>query len=118
MLARSIVRRVFARRNQIVYEGSLSRLTGFVDEKKSMSLPTVNGTLIETADETKSRPTAMSSGFFSGLARDIIFLNDDDPVSSLRKAWDSLFHRDSFNSVVGVASRGSGVVGAVEVEVA
>lgn len=33
--------------------------------------------LIETEDETSSSPIAIPSGFFSGLARDIIERNDD-----------------------------------------
>lgn len=63
-------------------------IVGLGEQKKSISLPIVNGTLIDTADDRKSRPMAMSRGFFSGLARDTIFRNDDDelvPSSALPK---------------------------------
>ena len=42
-----------------------------------MSFPIVNGTLIETELETRSRPIAMPSGFFSGSARAAILRNED-----------------------------------------
>ena len=42
-----------------------------------MSFPIVNGTLIETVLETRSRPIAIPSGFFSGSARAAIFRNED-----------------------------------------
>jgi hypothetical protein len=44
-------------------------LTGLDEEKKSIILPTVKGTLIDTAEEINNSPTAMSNGFLSGLAR-------------------------------------------------
>jgi len=52
-------------------------LTGFEVEKKSISLPTVNGILIDMDDDTSKRPVAMRRGFLSGLAREIIFRKDD-----------------------------------------
>lgn len=52
-------------------------LTGLSVEKKSMSLPIVNGTLIETADDPRSRPIASVNGFHSGLARTSIFRKDE-----------------------------------------
>jgi hypothetical protein len=52
-------------------------LTGFVVEKKSINLPIVKGTLMETADEVSSNTIAMVSGFHSGLARATIFRKDD-----------------------------------------
>ena len=51
--------------------------TGFDDVKKSISFPTVNGMLSDTDEDTRSNPTAMSSGRRSGRARETIFLNDD-----------------------------------------
>jgi hypothetical protein len=51
--------------------------TEFPEEKKSINLPTVNGMLIDTADEVKSSPTAMSRGFFSGFARAAILPKDE-----------------------------------------
>lgn len=51
--------------------------TGFVVEKKSISFPIVNGILIETEDETSNNPIAMSNGFRSGFAREMIFRNDE-----------------------------------------
>ena len=44
-------------------------LTGLGEEKKSINLPMVNGTLIDTAEEMSNSPMAMSNGFLSGLAR-------------------------------------------------
>jgi len=52
-------------------------LTGFVVEKKSINLPMVKGTLMETADDMSSNPIAIVSGFHSGLARATIFRKDD-----------------------------------------
>ena len=37
----------------------------------------VNGTLIDTELEMRSKPIAIPRGFRSGLARAIIFLNED-----------------------------------------
>ena len=37
----------------------------------------VKGMLIDTEDETNSRPIAISNDFCSGLARDTIFRNED-----------------------------------------
>jgi len=42
-----------------------------------MSFPIVNGTLIDTAEDVNSRPIAMSSGLLSGLAKAMIFLNEE-----------------------------------------
>ena len=42
-----------------------------------MSFPIVNGTLIDTVLETRSKPIAMPSGFFSGRARAAILRNED-----------------------------------------
>ena len=52
-------------------------LTGFSVEKKSINLPMVKGTLIETADEVSNNPIAIVSGFHSGFARATIFRTDD-----------------------------------------
>ena len=46
-------------------------------EKKSINLPIVKGTLMETADDMSSNPIAIVSGFHSGLARATIFRKDD-----------------------------------------
>ena len=46
--------------------------------KKSINLPMENGTLIDTAEETRSKPIAISKGFFSGLAKATIFLKDEE----------------------------------------
>lgn len=51
--------------------------TGSVVEKKSINFPIVKGMLIETDDDTSSKPMAMSKGLRSGFAREIIFLNDE-----------------------------------------
>ncbi len=42
-----------------------------------MSFPIVNGTLIDTVLDTRSRPIAIPSGFFSGSAREAILRNED-----------------------------------------
>lgn len=52
-------------------------LTGFVVEKKSISLPIVKGTLIDTVEDTSNRPMAIVNGFHSGLASDIILANEE-----------------------------------------
>jgi hypothetical protein len=39
------------------------------EEKKSINLPMVKGTLIDTVEDINNSPMAMSNGFFSGLAR-------------------------------------------------
>lgn len=52
-------------------------LTGFAVEKKSINLPIVKGTLMETADDMSSNPIAIVSGFHSGFARAAIFRKDD-----------------------------------------
>ena len=71
-------------------------LTGPVDEKKSMSFPMVKGTLMETAEDTKSNPTAMSKGFRSGFASATILLKDDFPCESLLNACDNLDQTEGF----------------------
>lgn len=98
-------------------------LTGFVDEKKSMSFPMVNGTLMETAEDTRRSPTAMSKGLRSGLARATILLNDDFPCASFLNAWESLNQIEGlgFDSgwepeVVSDSGGSGGVLGAGEVE--
>ena len=62
---------------QTMYTEKKRRLTTFVEEKKSINLPTVKGMLIETEEDTRSNPIAASKGFFSGFARDTILPNDD-----------------------------------------
>lgn len=52
---------------------------GFEEEKKSISLPIVNGTLIDTADEISKSPMAIKSGFLSGFARAKIFAKEAEP---------------------------------------
>lgn len=46
-------------------------------EKKSINLPIVKGTVIETADEARRRPMAASKGFVSGFARATIFRKEE-----------------------------------------
>jgi hypothetical protein len=53
------------------------RRTGDVDEKKSISLPTVNGMLIDTDDETKRSPIPMRRGLRSSFASETIFRSED-----------------------------------------
>ena len=52
-------------------------LTGLALEKKSINLPIVNGTLIDTALDTESSAIATPSGFFSGIARATILRNEE-----------------------------------------
>ncbi len=77
--------------------------TGFGVEKKSISLPTVNGMDIDTVDETKSKPTAMDSGFRSGFARATILRNEevvsDDEEGNIRDTMEG-FWGDSLGCVV------------------
>jgi hypothetical protein len=47
------------------------------DEKKSINFPIVKGTLMDTEDDTSSKPMACSSGFLSGFARDMILRKED-----------------------------------------
>ena len=51
--------------------------TGLDEEKKSINLPMVKGTLIDTVEETNNSPIAMSNGFFSGLAKAKILRKDE-----------------------------------------
>ena len=51
-------------------------LTGFVEEKKSISFPILNGIDIDTEDETNKSPIAVKRGFRSGLARAMILRAD------------------------------------------
>jgi hypothetical protein len=53
------------------------------EEKKSISLPTVKGTLIDTAEEINNSPIAMDSGFLSGLARAKILRKEDTLCGAL-----------------------------------
>ncbi len=72
-------------------------LTGFAFEKKSMSFPMVNGTLIDTALDTMSKPIAIPSGFFSGTASETILRNDDAVLAeSCVSAGRNRFHMDVF----------------------
>jgi hypothetical protein len=57
--------------------GMVHAHTGVAEEKKSMSFPMVNGMLMDTDEETKSRPIAAAKGLRSGFASETIFLNDD-----------------------------------------
>lgn len=78
--------------------------TGVVEEKKSISFPIVKGILMETEDETRSSPTAKSSGFRSGRARETIFQSDEtDLVDLLKRGSDLKVQPDCF----GEASRTS-----------
>lgn len=52
-------------------------LTGLVVVKKSMSLPMVKGTLMDTALDTMSSPMAIPRGLRSGLAREMILRKED-----------------------------------------
>jgi hypothetical protein len=52
-------------------------ISGFVEEKKSINFPIVNGTLIATEEDTSNKPTASSRGFFSCLASATIFRNEE-----------------------------------------
>lgn len=56
----------------------------------------VNGTLIETPEDTKSNPTAMSKGFRSGFASATILLKDDFPCGSFLSACDTLDQTEGF----------------------
>lgn len=52
-----------------------------------MSLPIVNGMLMDTAEEMNNKPTALAMVGFSGPARDISFLKlDDDSSPGAREA--------------------------------
>ena len=53
--------------NKAVYKETV--LTGLDEEKKSINLPMVKGTLIDTVEDINNSPTAMSNGFLSGFAR-------------------------------------------------
>ena len=57
--------------------GIIHAHTGLAEEKKSMSLPMVNGMLMDTDEETKRRPFAVAKGLRSGFASETILLNDD-----------------------------------------
>jgi hypothetical protein len=46
----------------------------------------VKGMLMDTEDETKSKPMAIDSGFRSGLARAMIFRNEDAVGGALANA--------------------------------
>jgi hypothetical protein len=48
-----------------------------VEEKKSINLPTVKGTLIDTVEDINNSPMAMSNGFLSGLARATILRKEE-----------------------------------------
>ena len=48
-----------------------------------MSFPMVNGMLMDTEEEMKSRPIAIARGLRSGLASATIFLNDDAVCDAL-----------------------------------
>lgn len=78
--------------------------TGLVVEKKSISLPIVNGTLMETADETNSSPIAWNSGFRSGFAKATIFRNEEADCGDFLKAEVSV--RDKTEGFGGVAGPG------------
>lgn len=62
--------------------------------------------LIETEDETNSKPTANVKGFFSGLARATILRNDDTLLLSLAVTANTRDHRERF----GAGDVGAGVV--------
>lgn len=51
--------------------------------KKSMSFPTVKGTLIDIVEDRVKRLTAMISGFLSGLASATILLKDEALLPAL-----------------------------------
>lgn len=70
--------KVFAVQLKIRYEMKKHReLTTLAEEKKSISLPIVNGIDIETVEDTNSSPTAVKSGFLSGFANATIFRKDE-----------------------------------------
>jgi len=71
-----------------------------------MSFPTVNGILIETEDETSSKPTANVRGLFSGLAKATIFRNDDALWLSFAVTVSIRDHNEDF----GVGGVGTGVL--------
>ena len=98
----------------LVERQTRAALTGFVVEKKSMSFPIVNGTLIDTALDTMSRPIAMPSGFFSGIASATILRKDDAVLAeSCVSAGRKRFHMDFFGAgglggLLGVSGVGAG----------
>lgn len=61
---------------------------------------------METEDETNSNPTAMSSGFRSGLARATIFQSEEADLGVLLKIVDDLNQPASerFGEVAGTSS--------------
>lgn len=59
--------------------------TGAEAEKKSISFPMVNGILIDTEDDTNSKPIAANKGFFSGRARATILRKEDAVVGAAEK---------------------------------
>ena len=77
--------------------------TGVGLVKKSMSLPIVNGTLMETALDTMSSPMAIPRGLRSGLASAMIFRKEDALlVVSWASAGTNLLHSDFFGEEVGL----------------
>jgi hypothetical protein len=70
-----------------------------VVEKKSINFPIVKGMLIDTEDETNSNPTAMSSGFRSGRARETIFQSDEADLGDFLKIESDV--RDQFPDLFG-----------------
>jgi hypothetical protein len=78
----------------------------------------VKGMLMDTEDETKSKPIAIDSGFRSGLARATIFRNEDAVGGALEnvpgRSLDSIGDVDGgLGDGVGLASLESGWVARV-----
>jgi hypothetical protein len=69
----------------------------------------VNGMLIDTEDETKSKPMAISNGFRSGLARDMIFRNED----AVGGEWVNIPGR-TLDNIEDLAGRSGGGLGPLE----
>jgi hypothetical protein len=72
-----------------------------VDEKKSINFPIVNGTLMDTEDDTSSRLTACNRGFLSGFARDIIFGKEDALCGASGRLNDDGRRRESIDDFGG-----------------
>lgn len=63
-----------------------------------MSFPTVNGMLIDTEEEINNNPTANDRGFFSGLAKAMIFRNDEALWLSLAVTANIRDHSERFGT--------------------
>lgn len=88
--------------------------TGLGDEKKSINLPTVNGMLIDTAEEINKRPIAMRRGFRSGLAKAIILRKEETLEEESEKSLEGSNRQLRFG---GVGDRDTGLAAGDDVSV-